>query len=71
MKHCVFCGSDCNCQECYWCDADELVRRVQRLREFAELVRDCPDSALHLMPLAAQAALAGERSTESPPKEET
>ena len=31
--------------------------KITRLREFLELVRDCPPSELHLMPLAADALL--------------
>jgi len=34
-----------------------LLAERDRLREFAAIVRDCPVAALHLMPLAAQAAL--------------
>lgn len=43
---------------------------VDKLQEFAQLVKDCPENATHLMPIAADALLAQQLHTESVGSEE-
>ena len=44
------------------------VAEVTRLREALEVIATCPPEAVHLMPLAAQAALSGTATTSGPNK---
>ena len=43
-------------------DAERVLEDLLSAWEFAEIVRDCPPEALHLMPMAAQAVLSREGS---------
>jgi hypothetical protein len=40
-------------------DGQEMAREILRLREALDVIATCPAEAVHLMPLAAQAALSG------------
>lgn len=53
-------------------DNHRLAVEIRRLREALQVIADCPPEAVHLMPLAAQAALAGNepRTTSPRPRED-
>jgi hypothetical protein len=40
-------------------ERNELAAEVRQLREALDIIAKCPAEAVHLMPLAAQAALTG------------